>query len=164
MLTHSKISTNNKRKICIAIKCQPSLLTSACLMQSTTSLCSSTYECWDTSGDQRQCPLQRTRPLCPTWLVNPCKNTQRLTYCLLLSSDPFITGCLSHSPDSRQNGVFVSWCCSILVWTRLRDYRTPKTLDRTRYLFLITIFLILRQQNYAAEKPVGLTRQWKVLF
>ncbi len=67
-----------KRETCIAIKYQPSLLTSACLMQSTASLCSSTCECWDTSEDRCPCLLLLTRLLCPTWLVNPCKNTHSI--------------------------------------------------------------------------------------
>lgn len=63
------------------VKCT---LTSACLMQSTTSLCSSTYECWDTSGDQRLCRLLLTWPLCPTWLVNLCENMENLSHCLIV--------------------------------------------------------------------------------
>lgn len=44
---------------------------SACLMESTTSLCSSTYVGWDTWADRSRRPAALTGPRCPAWWASP---------------------------------------------------------------------------------------------
>lgn len=53
-------------------------LTSACLRQSRTPLCSSTSGCWDISGSPRLRLRWPTAPLCPAWWACPWEGSTAL--------------------------------------------------------------------------------------